>query len=178
MAIIAYIPKVLQQRTPRLDNMSMDYEGARNQSPLKIKWEDEADWWQFPLDPIVTISGKNVIARRNVMKIGNIDKRRGTIKELWTQDDYEINITGIFINEYYEDNMFGDDNLPEWDLRKFRNYCEERKTLMVQSEVFSIYNITKIAIESYSLPFTEGLENQKFSIKAYSDDDYDLFIKE
>jgi hypothetical protein len=178
MPAFIYRPKVPVARQRRLDVLQMDYEGARFQSPLKIKWEDEKEWWQFPLDPIVTISGRNVIARRNVMKIGNAEKRRGTIKELWTQDDYEINISGVFINEWETQADYYEWNLPEWDLRKLRNYCEERKTLQVQSELFTIYNITKIAIESYSLPFTEGVENQKFLIKAYSDDDYDFFIKE
>ncbi len=36
-----------------------------------------------------------------------------------------------------------------------------------------------MAIESYELPFTKGIENQMFTIKGYSDEiDYDdLFIE-
>lgn len=130
--------------------------------PLQIKWESEKDWWQFPIEPVVTINGKNTIVKRSVLKAGYADvQRRGTVKELWSQDDYEVNISGVFI---------GHDKLPEGDIMKLRKYCEGRQSVMVSSPLFTIFNITKIAIEDFQLPFTKGIENQMFSIKASSDD--------
>jgi len=105
-----------------------------------------------------------------VLKINNsVGNRRGTIKELWSQDDYEIQIAGLFMGENAQ--------FPKQDVAKLRQYAEGRKTLMVQSALFTLFNITKIAIEDYSIPFTKGIENQMYSIKAYSDDMHDLLIK-
>jgi hypothetical protein len=96
--------------------------------------------------------------------------RRGTIKEAWSQDDYEVNIAGVFIGENGE--------MPENDLRKFRRYCEERKLIDVESDLFCLFNINHLAVESFELPFTKGVENQMYTIKAYSDDTFDLLVKE
>ena len=144
--------------------------GKLLQDSLSIKWEEEKGWWQFPLDPVISITGKNTIIRRNVLKINNsVGNRRGTIKELWSQDDYEIQIAGLFMGENAQ--------FPKQDIAKLRQYAEGRKTLMVQSSLFTLFNINKIAIEDYSIPFTKGIENQMYSIKAYSDDMHDLLIK-
>ncbi len=137
--------------------------------PLRIKWEEEKEWWTLPIDPVIAVSGKNIIIRRHPQKADNTtENRRGSVKEIWSQDDYEVNIAGVFI---------GDGEMPEESLRKLRGYCEAHKTIMVESALLSIYKITRLAIEDYSLPFTKGLENQMFTIKAYSDDMFDLLIK-
>ena len=50
-----------------------------------------------------------------------------------------------------------------------------------RSGIFGVVNgaqITRIAIESFSFPHTAGAENQQFSIKAYSDDDFSLLIEQ
>ncbi|MDR1370940.1 MAG: DUF6046 domain-containing protein [Dysgonamonadaceae bacterium] len=151
------------------DNPS-EYLGNLYQDSVRIKWDDESEWWTLPLDPVVSITGKNIIVRRNVLKVDNtIENRRGSIKEIWSQDDYEINIAGVLI---------GDSDLPENDLRQLRKYCESRKVILVESKLFSIFKITQLAVEDYSLPFTKGIENQMYTIKAYSDDMFDLLVKE
>jgi hypothetical protein len=40
----------------------------------------------------------------------------------------------------------------------------------------TIFNIERLVIEDFSLPFTKGVENQMYTIKAYSDDLFDLLI--
>ena len=144
--------------------------GNLYQDALQVKWEEENEWWKIPLDPVVSISGKNTLIRRNALKIDNADNRRGTIKESWSQDDYTIEIAGLLIGQK--------GSFPERDIRRLRAYCEARKTLLVESQLFSILKITKIAIEDYSIPFTKGVENQMYKIKAYSDDDFELLVKE
>lgn len=132
--------------------------------PLQMKWESEAEWWQLPIEPVVTINGKNNIVKRSVLKASYSDsKRRGTVKELWNQDDYEINISGIFIG-------YDNKRLPESDIMKLRKYCEGRQSVEVLSPLFILFKISKIAIEDFQLPFTKGIENQMFTIKASSDD--------
>ncbi len=132
--------------------------------PLKIKWESESTWWQLPIEPVVAIGCKNNITKRSVLKAGYADvERRGTVKELWSQDDYDISISGVFMSD-------SDGTLPETALRRLRAYCEGRKSVEVESPLFTLFNIRRMAIEDYQFPFTKGMENQMYTIKATSDD--------
>lgn len=146
--------------------------GVPHACPLLIRGENEEEWWKLPIEPVITINGKNTIIKRQVLKVaGTKGERRGTVKELWTQDDYEVNISGIFISDR-------ETKLPERDIRKLRAYCEARAVLEVQSELFTLFNIKRIAIEDFSFPFTKGMENQMFTIKGSSDnyDEKQLFV--
>lgn len=139
--------------------------------PLAFSWEGETEWWTFPIDPVITISGSNNIVKRSVLKTNNGTITRGTIKELWSQNDYDITISGLFINSAY------DNKIPTDNLLKLRSYCEGRQTVLVMSDLFTVFNIKRIAIESFELPFTAGKANQQFTIKAVSDDfDADTLI--
>lgn len=139
--------------------------------PLKIKWEEEENWWQFPVEPVISVTGKNIIIRRNVLKQNNERNNiRGSVKEIWSQDDYEINIASVFITD--------DGELPKSEISKLRDYCEKRKTIEVSSDLLMLFNINKLAIEEYQFPFTKGKENQMFTLKAYSDDVSTLLIEQ
>lgn len=121
--------------------------------------------WRLPVDPLVSVNGKNVIKRRYVAKSSN----RGSIKECWSQDDYDVNISGVIIAE---DAV----KLAE-HLSNLRKVCNMAESVEIVSEFLnnpSTFGINRIAIESYDFPFTKGLENQSFTIKAYSDDSYML----
>ncbi len=156
-------PQVVKQI--KTENMDKDgLLGVACSCPLKIKAEGEKEWWQLPIEPVVSITCKNIITRRNILKSGIKDvTRRGSVKEIWTQDDYQISISGVLIGEDSE-------ILPEEDLIRLKNMCERRGVLEVESKLFTIFNITKIAVESYDFPFTKGMNNQMYTIKAYSDD--------
>ena len=148
-----------------------EYLGNLYQVPLRIKWQEETEWWTLPFDPVISVAGKNNIVRRNVLKQGENDNiRRGTVKEAWGQDDYEINIAGFFKGR--------GSSIPEDDLRRFRRYCEARKLIEVESDLFTLFKINHLAIETYDLPFTKGTENQMWTIKAYSDDAFSLLVEE
>ncbi|MDR0559132.1 MAG: DUF6046 domain-containing protein [Prevotellaceae bacterium] len=162
------IVKVFPADSPRsgIEN----YTGNLYQDEVLLKFEGESSWWTMPLDPVVSVTGKNVIARRNVARAGNDGDRRGSIKEIWATDDYEINIAGIFIAKSGE--VF-----PEAALRRLRRYCEAKQPVMIESRLLALFNISRIAIEDFSLPFTAGVENQMYTIKAFSDDAFDLLIE-
>ena len=133
------------------------------QCPLSFMIDGEE--WRLPVDPLVSVSGKNVIKRRYVAKSSN----RGSIKECWSQDDYDVNISGVIIAE---DAV----KLAE-HLSNLRKVCNMAESVEIVSEFLnnpSTFGINRIAIESYDFPFTKGLENQSFTIKAYSDDSYML----
>jgi hypothetical protein len=130
---------------------------------LRLNSESESGGFQLPLDPLISISGKNIIRRRYVAK----SKMRGSIKETWSQDDYEITIAGLLQNEdqgYLNDDIF-----------TLREYLEAAESVHIICDLLNnVFDITRIAIESYDFPFTKGIENQAFTIKAYSDDNYQL----
>lgn len=118
----------------------------------------------FQIDPFISLSFRNVITRRAVAK----GKKRGTIKERFTTDDVEITISGIFISN--------DDTYPE-EVDRLREYCELPLSIPVVCALLNDRGIDSIAIESFDLPATSGVNNQAFQIKAYSDDIYNLLIK-
>lgn len=136
------------------------------QVPVTLQLSTETEGFLLPVDPLVAISGNNKIIRRYVNK----SNKRGSIKERWNQDDYEITISGIITaDENYSLNEY---------MQRLRTYCEAKESISIicdlLNNVFDIFNIT---ISSYEFPFTPGEENQQFTIKAYSDDNYDLLIE-
>ena len=142
-----------------------NFESTLFMVPVKLRLgrESRDGGFQLPLDPLISISGKNIIRRRYVAK----SKMRGSIKETWSQDDYEITIAGLLQNEdqgYLNDDIF-----------MLREYLEAAESVHIICDLLNnVFEITRIAIESYDFPFTKGIENQAFTIKAYSDDNYQL----
>lgn len=126
---------------------------------------EESNEYFFPCDPILSISGKNIIIRRKVSK----SKMRGTIKERWSQDDYDITIAGMLVGA-------SPDNLKSMQ-RELVTMLENGKNgFNIKCDILNNYlDVQRIAIEAWDFPPTPGLENQAFSIKAYSDDIYTLF---
>ena len=138
--------------------------GIPMQMPIEMRTEG-GQWWTLPVEPMVSVSGKNVITKKQVSK-GRV---RGTIKERWTQDDYEISIEGILMD-------FDGKAYPTADVKKLREFCESA-SVEVSSPLFEIFSIDRMVIESYSFPFTSGPANQAYSISAVSDDIYKLLLK-
>lgn len=133
--------------------------------PLELQMEG-GEWWKLPFEPLITITGKNVIIKKRVSK-GSV---RGTIKERWCQDDYQINIEGILINTQNRGSY------PNEDVMKLRRHCEAAK-LKVRGPLFELFSINQIVVEDYDFPATTGEENQAYKIKASSDDIYKLLLK-
>jgi hypothetical protein len=147
-----------------------EYLGNLYQDALKMRPESREEWFAFPLDPVISVSGRNNIIRRDVLKVDAAVIRRGSVKEVWSQDDYEVNISGQF--------KAGDGGFPEAYLRQLREFCEAREIIEVESVLLNIFGITRLAITEYALPFTKGLENQQFTIKACSDEFFELLVLE
>jgi len=134
------------------------------QSPVTFK-ADGLEPFTFPYEPLISMSFRNVITRRSVAK----GEKRGTIKEHWSEDDVEISISGIFISSTGE--------YPE-EVDRLRAFFEKRTAIIIECPLVNNRNIHFIAIEGFDLPPTKGMENQAFSIKAYSDDVFNLLIEE
>jgi len=120
----------------------------------------------LPVDPMVSFSGHNNIIRRYVAK----NSMRGSIKSRFSVDDYQITIAGVLIAD-------DGDSLNKL-IQTFRELLENGKNgLSITNDMMnSCLNILRIAVEDYDFPFTKGIGNQAFTIKAYSDDAYTLLI--
>lgn len=138
---------------------------VHSQMPLKLKRSSDREWFTFPVEPLVSISGKNIITRRTVVK----SKEQGTVKERWSQDDYDVTIQGIVTEEDQE-------KYPKGYIQSLLDLINERQAVEVDQEILFIFGIKCLAIESASFPHTKGLGNQNFEIKAYSDTPMELLI--
>lgn len=132
--------------------------------PLSLRRAD-GSWWQFPIEPLITISGANKIIKRNVAKA----TKRGTIKERWAEDDIKVSIQGSFVHPDKK-------TYPSDDVTNLSNIIAQKTVIEVQNELLQLLNISQIVIESYQLPFSKGENVQNYLIDAISDDSYDLFI--
>lgn len=132
--------------------------------PLRFQLEESGSKeWLFPLEPMISLNGQNILTRRHVSK-GNI---KGSIKERWTQDDYTVRIEGLLMGE--------DGKYPEEDVSRLRTFCEAGHVKAL-NPLLEIFGISQLAIESWDIPFTSGTANQNYSIQAYSDDIYKLLL--
>ena len=132
--------------------------------PLSLRLDVEgAEEWLLPEEPMISITGQNIITRRHVSK----GRLRGSIKERWTQDDYTVKVEGLLLGR--------DGRYPKNDVERLRRYCEAGK-VKVLCPLLEIFGITQIAIESWDIPFTSGTTNQNYEITADSDDIYKLLI--
>lgn len=132
--------------------------------PLRLKLEEPgAQEWLLPLEPMISLTGRHIIKRRQVNK-GLV---RGSIKERWAQDDYEITVEGVLIGT--------DGKYPAADVARLKNFCEAAAVTAL-SPLLEVFGISRIVIESWEFPFTSGANNQNYSIKAYSDDIYKLLL--
>ena len=64
--------------------------------PLSFMFAENGAKWLFPYEPLISISGGNNIVKRNVAKNGKVS---GTIKEHFSQKDFDITITGFLIGK-------------------------------------------------------------------------------
>lgn len=136
-----------------------------SQMPMRVRLSGEREWFQFPLEPLVSISGKNVIVRRKVAK----SKAKGSVKERWSQDDYDITIQGVMT-------CADETKYPGSYIKKLVALFDARQAVEVEQDILLVFGIEYLAIESASFPHTKGLNNQNYEIRAYSDNPTDLLI--
>lgn len=122
------------------------------------------DEFKLPVDPVISLSRKNIIVRRYVSKSGT----QGSVKERWSMDDWELSITGVIIEE--------DEDFRNFMLSQLREIAKFPSSVPVVCQLLNNMDIFQIAIESIDFPHTRGIENQVFIIKAFSDETYRLLI--
>jgi hypothetical protein len=140
--------------------------------PLSFSLTPNGQKYLLPYETMISINGKNQVVKRSVAK-GN--KVPGKIKERWSQDDYDITITGVLIGDYEMGTI--ENCYPISDFRKLKDFVTVPKAIYVFCEPLQLLGINKIVIEDFSFPFTKGENVQAYEIKAVSDFDYVLILK-
>jgi len=144
--------------------------------PFTFKDYETGQEYLLPYEPMISISSKNIIAKRNVAKSGNDILRQGTVKERWSRDDYEIKITGVLIGSF----LTGDVSkcFPRSDFLQLKKILQSRQAWGVYCEPLQLLGINKIVIEDMNFPFTKGENVQAYEISVTSDFDFDLLLTE
>lgn len=143
--------------------------------PLKMS-VDGSTWFLLPYEPIINISGGNEVIMRNVAKWkSGVSHKRGAIKERWSQKDYSINITGVLMGSQLDGKF--EESFPREDFQKLKALLESATEIHVLCPIFEQLDIHKIVIEDFDFPFSKGENVQGYSIKAVSDDSYNLLIE-
>lgn len=143
-----------------------DAQGRPMIFPLKLKAGELT--LDFAIEPIISISGANKIVRRYPQKA----KKGGSIKERWSSNDYKIKIKGIFLDTK-------NDEYPAQEVRKLRQICEYQGAVeVVENPLFEIFNISRIVIKDFNIPFTVGEHAQSYELSCWSDEMFDALLEE
>ena len=167
------VPMKIKPTVKGSDNADIEASGLGidlKQAPLTLRREDGTAY-VFPLDPIMSVNSKNIITRRYVAKINQRNSqspiRRGTVKEYWSQDDYDITISGMITG--------GNADELNQMVREFTELCESGESLAVECDwLTDSFGITRLVVESFQFPHTKGVENQSYMLKCYSDDSVNI----
>lgn len=135
------------------------------QCPVTLTVEGER--LRLPIDPVMSVSGKNIIVRRNVAKGGVV---RGTIKESWREDDWAVKIGGVLRSDATR--------RVEQYVNQLAAICQSGKTVGVECDYLrECFGITRMVVESYDFQHTKGMDAQSYALTGYSDDSYTLLIE-
>ncbi|MBQ0016488.1 MAG: hypothetical protein KBT04_05850 [Bacteroidales bacterium] len=131
--------------------------------PLTLSTADGSLSMQLPVDPVISVSGSNSIAQRQVAQ----STMRGTIKEFWNADDYKVDIKSVLIGE-------DPDELSQM-LSTLRALLDRPEALLCVCPLLQeAFGISRLVVQSYQFPATKGLRNQQFSLSCLSDEAYTL----
>ena len=164
---LGYNPLTMAQKCPgvkkALDTMNRPFDVSYDQKvvPVTLRLPSKGKEFPLPLDPLVSVGGKNDIVCRNVARYDG--EARGSVKEKWRTGDWDITIAGMLIA--------GQDTGIEQLVSRLRLYIEADENIeIICPYLREGYGITRIVIESYDFPFTKGEEYQTYTLKCKSDD--------
>ncbi len=132
--------------------------------PLSLRIPNNEPW-EIPTEPMISISGGHKITRR----YPNRPEKGGSIKERWGSDDFKITVKGVFVN-------FSGDDYPEEEVKQLRKYCEYNGALEAKNLLLGLFGVTRIVINTYDLPFMQGLRFQPYTLNAWSDQLFDNLL--
>lgn len=114
---------------------------------------------------VIKISGKKTIVKTAMAE------RQGTVKELYSTDDYAISLKGFFIDDKNR-------TWPEADLKAFKRLFELQTAVVLDNALTNVFlgRDQKVVIESFDLPEVEGGRKhvRPFNIQLESDSIFTL----
>lgn len=114
---------------------------------------------QLDIEPLVSLEGEKTVVRTPI----NGGRRKGTVKELFAEGDWQIKIQGFLEAEGNE--------FPTDELQDLRDFWQVRSSLEIDCELLRAMGIQYIVLERLRLPEMRGVQNmQAFEISGYSDD--------
>lgn len=182
---IPFLPKTNETGVPATSSVNLNARiwqaDAPNVSgqffPLSFRRKlDEATssepWYTFPYEPLISISGKNNIVKRNVAKATGFI---GTVKERFSQDDYSVTITGSLIGLQLMGTY--DECFPRHDFERLRDYCICPGGIEVRCEPLQLLGINSLVVEDFNFPFTKGENVQAYELQCLSDFTSELLLE-
>ncbi|GAB2586622.1 DUF6046 domain-containing protein [Spirosoma areae] len=138
--------------------------GVTMQCPVRLGLKKNgSDLWTIPLEPIVSVKASKTIVRRNIAKAYG----SGTVKEVWSLDDYEITISGLL--QSTENGEF-----PESALSKLQTFLKPMQSIVIHCKLLDLIGVNLMCVSSWDLPHTAGIENQLYTFSGYSDQYFEL----
>lgn len=126
--------------------------------------EREVAEWQLPFSTVVEFNRAKLLTRTTV------GGGKGSIKETYGHDDWQIRIRGIMIHPE-------DDALPEEDFRRAMEFDEIADVIGVEGKWFEMAGIYQIALEQIALPAMPGFPwCRAFEWRGYSDEPVELIL--
>lgn len=141
--------------------------------PLSFYSQDGKTEWNLPWEPMISIEATNRIAERYIAKSGI--SQIGSIKERWSQDDFNITITGAFYGQKLRGSY--QETYPRPDMERLRDLLMRPSAIKIKCEFLQLLGINNIVIYSVNFPFTKGESVQAYEIKAKSDFPNSLIYK-
>jgi hypothetical protein len=116
---------------------------------------------------VIKISGKKTIVKTAMAE------RQGTVKELYSTDDYSISLKGFLIDD--QNRVW-----PEQDLKALKRLFELQAAVVLDNALTNIFlaRDQKVVIESFDLPEVEGGRKhvRPFNIQLESDSIFTLEV--
>jgi len=165
-------PLIIPTPIPAIDVATVAETGVQMRMPMRLGQTPQG-LWLLPYEPLVAVRGRNVITRRTIAKYNkerNAKRGFGSVKELWTKDDFEVVITGMLHDHARPD------ELPTAQITRLNDLCSLARPLAVTCSLFEALGIAEMVVDSWEFPATPGIGYQAYSIKAYSDQTFDLFV--
>lgn len=151
-----------------IDKATVAHTGVQMQMPTWIG-ENERSLWLLPYEPLIAVRGHNIITKRSIAKTK--DSSYGSVKEVWTQDDFQILITGVLFdhnrpNEY-----------PREMVSRLSGLMALKKPLYIQNALLDLLGVSTIVVEDWEFPPTANIAYQDFAVRAVSDQNFNLLIE-
>lgn len=186
LPVIPFLPfrnieNVPKRKGGALESTTWTEDGVLSQEqqffPLSMSIDDGKNWFRLPYEPLISISRKNIIVKRNVAKYNSETSNQltGTIKERWSQDDYDITITGVLMGSVMTGNV--QDCFPKKDFEALLKIMNNAKQIKVACAPFELLGVNQIVIDDFSFPFTKGENVQAYEMKCSSDFSYNLLLE-